>query len=85
MNKKQLHIAAITEPGVCDIFTATTERNLLDQLENYLSNEAKFNTLQDFEEHLYSNEQYNENEVFFEVREVEFNWSVQLKSLQSYL
>ena len=71
--KKTIHIAAITESGICDIHVASTERKLLDKLEKYLSDEAKFNTLKDFEEHLYSNEQYNENEVFFKIEEVEFD------------
>jgi hypothetical protein len=69
---KQIHIAAITESGVCDIFTASTERKLIDKLENYLSNEVKFNTLQDFKDHLYDNEVYENCEVFFEVQDVEF-------------
>jgi hypothetical protein len=69
MNK--IHIAAITDQGVCDIFTASTERKLLDKLEKYLSNEVKFNTLKEFEDYLYDNDVYDGCEVFFEVQEIE--------------
>ena len=82
---KTIHIAAINGCGISDILTASTERKLLNKLEEYLSNEAKFNTLEDFENYLYDNEEYSDLEVFFKVQEVDFDWSVQLKSLYSYL
>jgi len=68
MNK--IYIAAITEVGCCDIFTSTSERGLLNKLEQYLSNEAKFNTLQEFQDHLYNNDVYEGCEVFFKVEEL---------------
>ena len=68
-----MHIAAVNGVGLSDIFIATTERKLLDKLEEYLSNEAKFNTLEDFENHLYDNEVYSDLEVFFKVQEVDFD------------
>jgi hypothetical protein len=72
--KKQLHIAVITDSGICDIFTALTERGLLNKLENYLCNEKKFNTKQEFEDYLYDNEDpYERCEVFFEVQELDLS------------
>lgn len=68
MNK--IYIAAITEPGICDIFTSTSERGLLNKLEQYLSNEAKFNTLQEFQDHIYNDDVYEGCEVFFKVEEL---------------
>ena len=68
MNK--IYIAAITEPGICDIFTSTSERGLLNKLEHYLSNEAKFNTLQEFQDHVYNDNDMMECEVFFKVEEL---------------
>jgi hypothetical protein len=71
--KKQLHIAVITESGICDIFTALTERGLLDKLESYLSNTVKFNSKQEFENHFYDNEQYEFCEVFFKIQEIDLS------------
>lgn len=68
MNK--IHIAVITESGICDIFTSTSDRGLLNKLENYLSNQFKFNTLQEFEDHIYNNKVYEQCEVFFEIQEL---------------
>ena len=68
-----MYIAAVKGVGLSDIFIATTERKLLDKLEEYLSNEAKFNTLEDFENYLYDNEVYSDLEVFFKVQEVDFD------------
>ena len=69
---KKIHIAVITECGVCDIFTASTERKLIDKLEAYLSNEVKFSTKEEFQNYIYDNDVYEGCEVFFEIQEIIF-------------
>ena len=71
--KKTIHIAAIIGVGWSDIFTASTERKLLDKIEDAFSNEVKFNTLEDFENYIDDNEEYSDLEVYFKLQEVDFD------------
>ena len=54
MNKKQLHIAALTSytDQVTDILTASSEKLLLKELEECFSNERTFKTKKDLEKYL---------------------------------
>lgn len=48
---KLIHIATITEVEIVDLFLAKDERTLLDKIENYLSNEVKFNTKEEVKDY----------------------------------
>jgi|688.fasta_scaffold2207367_1 hypothetical protein len=65
MNK--IYIAAIADSQITDIFVGKSERELLDKLENYLSNERKFNTKDQFENYI---EEYYEGDLRVTFQEV---------------
>ena len=66
MNKKQLHIAALTSytDQVTDILTASSEALLLKELEGCFSNERTFKTKEDLEKYL---AEYEDDDETFKV------------------
>jgi len=70
---KKIYIAALTESGICDIFTSLTEKGLLDKLVNVYAKGLTFNTLQEFQDYIYGLEDFNGCELFFDEQELDLS------------
>ena len=80
---KQIHIGVVTEPGYCVIRVGVTQSELLEKLvlwlksfydeEDWNDNEMTFNTLQDFENYVYEQEEFNGFEIFFKTEDLDLS------------
>jgi hypothetical protein len=81
--KKQIHIGVVTEPGYCVIRVGVTQSDLLEKLvlwlksnykeEDWDDNKMTFNTLQDFENYVYEQEEFNGFEIFFKTENLDLS------------
>ena len=81
--KKQIHIGVIVEPGLCVVKVGVTQSDLLEKLvlwlksnykeEDWDDNKMTFNALQDFENYVYEQEEFNGFEIFFKTEDLDLS------------